>query len=229
MFFFIFSSCCLHSYYFTIIFLKTQFFRDTWAFLTVAVYYKHSIVECFLILILQFYLLTFLITILSIFFIFSFCCLHSYYFTVIFQKLTVFVTLMNFLLFLFIILVFLLDIFIILLYSYISSRSLVVIASILTVFCIIMQKLITFLWHLSISNCCCLLFILFYSQLFHSYTSVWSVITLVNILIVFLHHFYLLFTFLLFYCKFFKNSLLLWHLSIFDSSYLLFLYSYLIF
>ena len=40
-----------------------------------------------------------------------------------------------------------------------------------------------FMWHLSISNCCCLLFILFYLKLIHSCTSVWSNIILVNILV----------------------------------------------
>jgi hypothetical protein len=38
----------------------------------------------------------------------------------------------------------------------------------------IFQKL-TFLWHLSISGCCYLLFILFHLILFHSYTFVWPV------------------------------------------------------
>ena len=40
-----------------------------------------------------------------------------------------------------------------------------------------------FLWHLSISNRYCLLFILFWLKLMHTYTSVWSTITLFNILV----------------------------------------------
>ena len=42
---------------------------------------------------------------------------------------------------------------------------------------------LTFLWHLNISNCFCLLFILFYLKLIHSYTSVWTNIILVTILV----------------------------------------------
>jgi hypothetical protein len=44
-------------------------------------------------------------------------------------------------------------------------------------------KKLTFLWHLVISNCCCLLFILFYLKLIHSYTSYWFTIIVVNILV----------------------------------------------
>ena len=61
--------------------------------------------------------------------------------------------------------------------------------------------------HLSISYWCCLLFIHFYLKLFHSYTSIWYANTLVNILIISLHLFFKLFTFLLFYMKFNENSL----------------------
>ena len=42
---------------------------------------------------------------------------------------------------------------------------------------------LTFLWHLSISNCCCLFFILFNLKVIHSYSSVWFNIILVNILV----------------------------------------------
>ena len=42
---------------------------------------------------------------------------------------------------------------------------------------------LTFLWHLTISNCCCIFFVPFYLTLIHSYTSVWSFIILVNILV----------------------------------------------
>ena len=64
-----------------------------------------------------------------------------------------------------------------------------------------------FLWHLSISNCYCLLFILFYLKLIHSHTSVWSNIILVNILVnilIVLLVDYILYNYYLFYCKFFK-------------------------
>ena len=65
-----------------------------------------------------------------------------------------------------------------------------------------------FLWHLSISNCCCLLFILFYLKLIHSYTSVWSNIILVNIrvnilivlLVVYILYYYFTVNFLKPYC-----------------------------
>ena len=57
-----------------------------------------------------------------------------------------------------------------------------VITYILTIFCIIMKNSL-FLWHLSISNCCCLLFILFYLKLIRFYTTYWSNIILVNILV----------------------------------------------
>ena len=85
-------------------------------------------------------------------------------------------------LFVLIILVLLLDLFILLLDSYTISRSSVVITYILTIFCIFMKNS-HFLWHLSISNCYCLLFILFYLKLIHSYTSAWSNIILVTILV----------------------------------------------
>ena len=62
------------------------------------------------------------------------------------------------------------------------ARFVAVITYILTIFCIIMKNSL-FLRHLSISNCCCLLFILFYLKLIHSYTSVWSKNNLVNILV----------------------------------------------
>ena len=84
-------------------------------------------------------------------------------------------------LFLLIILVHLLDLFILLLDSYTIARCVVVITYILTIFCIIMKNSL-FLWLLSISNCCCLLFILFYLKLIHSYTSVWFTVIVFNIL-----------------------------------------------
>ena len=91
-------------------------------------------------------------------------------------------TLEHFLLLLLIILVLLLDLFIFLLDSYTIVRFVVVLTYILIIFCIIMKNSL-FLWHLSISNCYCLLFILFYLKLIHSCTSIWSNIILVNILV----------------------------------------------
>ena len=114
-----------------------------------------------------------------------FFLLFTFYITVllyIFQNLTLLVILLHFWLFLLIILDSLLDLFILLLDSYTIARFVVVVTYILTIFCIIM-KYSLFLWHLSISNCCCLLFILFKLKLIHSYTSVWSNIILVNILV----------------------------------------------
>ena len=109
------------------------------------------------------------------------------------------------------------------------ARFVVVIAYILTIFCIIMKNSL-FLWHLSISNCCCLLFILFYLKLIHSYTCVWSKNNLVNILVHIL--IVLLVVYILYYyftINFSKSHFFLWHLSIFDSSCWLFLFSYLIY
>ena len=91
-------------------------------------------------------------------------------------------TLEYFWLFLLIILVLLPDLLILLLDLYTIARSVVVITYILTIFCIFMKNS-HFLWHLSISNCYCLLFILFYLKLIHSYTSVRSRIIFVNILV----------------------------------------------
>ena len=69
-------------------------------------------------------------------------------------------------------------------------------------FWIIMQKNSLFLWHLSFSDCCCLLYTFYCLILFDSYTSILFVNILVNILIVFLHLFILLLTLLLFYYNF---------------------------
>ena len=109
--------------------------------------------------------------------------LFTFYITIlllIFQNLTFCVIFEYFWLFVLIILVLLFDLFILLLDSYTISRSSVVITYILTTFCIFM-KYSHFLWHLSISNCYCLLFILFYLKPFYSYTSVWSNFIVVNI------------------------------------------------
>ena len=132
-------------------------------------------------------------------------------------------------LFVLIILVLLLDLFILLLYSYTIARSIVVITYILTIFCIFMKNS-HFLWHLSISNCYCLLFILFYLKLIHSYTSVLSNIILVNILVNIL--IVLLVVYILYYyftVNVSKSYFFLWYLSILDSSCWLFLFSYLIY
>ena len=114
----------------------------------------------------------------------SSCCLHSIllFYCKFFKILLFFVTLEYYWLFWLILLVHLLDLFILLLDSYTITRSLVVIAYILTIFCIIMKNSL-FLLHLSIFNCCCLLFILFKLKLIHSYNSVWSNIILLNILV----------------------------------------------
>ena len=121
-----------------------------------------------------------------------------YYFTVNFSKSYFFVILEYFWLFVLIILVLLLDLFILLLYLYTIARSVVVITYILTIFCIIMKNSL-FLWHLSITNCCCyLLLILIYLKLIHSYTSVWSKNKFVNILVHIL--IVLLVVYILYYC-----------------------------
>ena len=92
-------------------------------------------------------------------------------------------TLEHFWFFLLIILVLLLNLFILLLCIHIPFLGLLsVLFTFLLFFCIIMQKL-TFLWHLSISDSCCLLYILFYLKLIHSCTSVWSTIIVVNIVV----------------------------------------------
>ena len=139
--------------------------------------------------ILLFDLLTFLLLFVLFFFIFSSSCLHSYYFTVIFSKIHffsdtwVFLTLLVY-------------------YSCTQTQSIHSFTRLvycclvcccyclsLTIFCIIMEKH-TFSCHLSISDCCWLLYTFFCLTLFDSYTSIWSVSILVIILIVFLHLFF---------------------------------------
>ena len=131
-------------------------------------------------------------------------------------------------LFLLILLVLLLNLFILLLDSYTISRFVVVIAYILTIFCIIMKNSL-FSWHLSISNCCCLLFILFCLKLIHFYTSVWFNIILVNILVNIL--ILLLVVYILYYCFTvnFSKSYIFVTLEHFDSTCWLFLCSFMIY
>ena len=185
---------------------KLTFLCDTRAFLTIFVYYSFFTICWFLILILLLDLISVSWTFLLFSLIFfSGSCLHSYFLTLKCLK-TQFVCDVWACLSLFTF------------YSYFHTWAIHAFAKfwfffsvsidliyILTIFRKIMQK-ITFLLQWSISHYFCLLFLFSYLMIFHRYTSVWSDFTFVNILIVLLGLFLLLFTSLLFTVIFLKTQ-----------------------